>query len=319
MRDDERIHVRNRAHAIILLFEDHRAFDDVASFFSVHINTVRNWAKRWAGQGICGLYDLPGRGVKPLYSDAEEDIILECLEQDPRSLRRVSALVEQRTGKAACLNTLTRIIKKHGKTWKRKRKVLKTAPTEEEYEQGKTDIKELKLLAQDGEFTLVYFDASGLSLQPYVPYAWQDIGREGTLGIASSRSIQINLLGFLNPTSPELAAYQYVGPITSAVIIEVMDEYCGSLIEPVVVIIDNAPIHTSRAVAAKFRDWEKRGLTLFFLPPYSPQLNLIEILWRKIKYEWMPSWAYASMTSLEIALDGILNLYGSEYTIAFSQ
>jgi len=64
---------------------------------------------------------------------------------------------------------------------------------------------------------------------------------------------------------------------------------------PTVVVLDNAPIHTSHAVAAKLDEWERLGLTLYFLPPYSPQLNLIEILWRKIKYEWMPNSAYTSL------------------------
>ena len=38
----------------------------------------------------------------------------------------------------------------------------------------------------------------------------------------------------------------------------------------------------------------KNDLFLFFLPTYSPKLNLIEILWRKIKYEWLEFKAYLS-------------------------
>ena len=48
-------------------------------------------------------------------------------------------------------------------------------------------------------------------------------------------------------------------------------------------VIDNASIHTSRAVNDKWDEWKEAGLNLFFLPTYSPELNLIEILWRKIK------------------------------------
>ncbi|WP_295622928.1 transposase, partial [uncultured Lamprocystis sp.] len=60
------------------------------------------------------------------------------------------------------------------------------------------------------------------------------------------------------------------------------------------------------------------GLTLYLIPPYSPELNLIEILWRKIKYEWITSYAYTSMTALTTELSRILNGYGSEYRIEFS-
>ena len=31
--------------------------------------------------------------------------------------------------------------------------------------------------------------------------------------------------------------------------------------------------------------WEERGLFVWFLPTYSPHLNIAEILWRKLKYE----------------------------------
>ena len=34
--------------------------------------------------------------------------------------------------------------------------------------------------------------------------------------------------------------------------------------------------------------WVKRGLIIKYLPPYSPELNLIEILWRFMKYDWLP-------------------------------
>ena len=97
-----------------------------------------------------------------------------------------------------------------------------------------------------------------------------------------------------------------------------MNTFCDSLVKPAVVVLDNAPIQTSKEVMAQFRQWERRGLTLYFLPTYSPELNLIEILWRKIKYEWMPSSAYASFHALKAALDTILSLFGSQYKIQFS-
>jgi transposase len=318
MKEDAKNHVRQRAHTILLVFRDQRTLEDVADFFKVHVNTIRNWVTRWSNEGVDGLYDLEGRGVKPRFSAVEEKLILECVDKEPRSLRQVAVMVEQKIGKTASVATFRLILKKHGKAWKRQRKILKGSPTEEELEQGKQDIKELKQLAQDGEFDLLYFDATGLSLVPCVPYAWQDIGREGTLGILSSSSKRINLFGFLDPMKNELTTFQPVGSVNGAAIIDIMNTFCDSLIKPAVVVLDNAPIQTSKAVMAHFRKWERRGLTLYFLPTYSPELNLIEILWRKIKYEWMPSSAYVSFNALKAALDNILSLFGSQYEIQFS-
>jgi transposase len=51
--------------------------------------------------------------------------------------------------------------------------------------------------------------------------------------------------------------------------------------------MDQSPIHTSEAVIKKLEEWQSKNLEIFWLPTYSPQLNLIEILWKFIKYEWI--------------------------------
>ncbi len=319
MKSDVSPHVRSRAHAILLLFEDHRDFDEVAKIFRVHPNTVRNWAERWVAGGIDGLYDIEGRGAKPLFSKAEEKIILECLNTEPRSLRKLAKEVSKRTGKNAHVDTLRKILKKHGKAWKRQRKIPKGKPDEEKYEQAGRDLEELREMTCEGEFDLYYFDESGLSLDPSVPYAWQDIGRDDTLGIPASRSKRINILGFMNYTGDKLTAFEHEGSVNSDVVIDIMDEFCERLNRPAVVILDNASIHKSKAVKATMEEWERRGLTLYFLSTYSPELNLIEILWRKIKYEWMPRSAYESISNLRSAIRNIVDSFGSdEYRIIFS-
>jgi transposase len=311
-------HVRIRAQAVLFLFADHRSFDDVASFCKVHVNTVRNWARRWIDCGIDGLYYIPGRGVKSIFSRSEKDFIIGYVEDEPRSLRKVAQIVEQVTGKRAGLETFRRILKARGKSWKRQRKIPKSEPESAEYEKGKADVAQLQQLARDDEFALYYFDVSGFSLSPEVPYAWQNVGRQGTVGILTSGSKRINVLGFINPATNELRAFRHVGSVNSEVIIDAMDAFCDGLKGPAVVSLDNAPVHTSEAVAARMKDWERHGLSLYFLPRYSPKLNLIEILWRKIKYEWIPAWAYKNMTSLDQALREILNSVGGKYRIQFS-
>jgi transposase len=47
--------------------------------------------------------------------------------------------------------------------------------------------------------------------------------------------------------------------------------------------LDNGPIHTAKATQALFPEWACKGLHIHFLSPYSPELNRIEILWRKMK------------------------------------
>ena len=57
-----------------------------------------------------------------------------------------------------------------------------------------------------------------------------------------------------------------------------MDEITDQIVKRTVVILDNSPVHKSKKFMARIREWKEKDLLIFFLPPYSPELNLIEIL-----------------------------------------
>jgi len=68
----------------------------------------------------------------------------------------------------------------------------------------------------------------------------------------------------------------------------------------------------------KLDEWQEKNLEIFWLPTYSPQLNLIEILWRFMKYEWIEVGAYENRKSLLNYIKKVLELFGSEYVINFA-
>ena len=57
---------------------------------------------------------------------------------------------------------------------------------------------------------------------------------------------------------------------------------------------------------------------VWFLPPYSPHLNIAETLWRKLKYEWLRPEDYADEDTLRLAVWTALNAVGNCLKIAFS-
>ncbi len=75
--------------------------------------------------------------------------------------------------------------------------------------------------------------------------------------------------------------------------IKFLDNYVQKIDKLTVVVIDNAPIHTSKAIGKKIAEWRQKKLEIFWLPTYSPQLNLIETLWRFMKYKWIEKEAYS--------------------------
>lgn len=47
---------------------------------------------------------------------------------------------------------------------------------------------------------------------------------------------------------------------------------------PCIVVLANVSIHKGEAMESRRRQWAKRRLYLYYLPPYSPERNRIEIL-----------------------------------------
>jgi transposase len=86
--------------------------------------------------------------------------------------------------------------------------------------------------------------------------------------------------------------------------------------KPLVVIVDNASVHKAKAIAPLLKLLERQGLRLYFLPPYSPELNRIEKLWHKMKYQWMAFKARDAKT-LQADVEEILAGFGDKYTLSF--
>ena len=81
--------------------------------------------------------------------------------------------------------------------------------------------------------------------------------------------------------------------------------------KPCVVILDNAPFHTSGAIRERESGWAARGLVLYRLPAYCPHLNLIEGVWRRLKGFLMPRRFYDSVGELKRAVLHALHLLGA--------
>jgi transposase len=88
--------------------------------------------------------------------------------------------------------------------------------------------------------------------------------------------------------------------------------------KPALGVVDNAPIHTSEDFEEEIEHWQKDDRYVKFLPPYSPELNLIEMLWRKLKSEWLPLDASQNFKTLTASLFEVLKGIGSKYRITFA-
>lgn len=213
--------------------------------------------------------------------------------------------------------TLKRVLRAAGYTWKRVRRSLQTLRDEKQFRAAQKHLSKLRkdCAASAADFDLIYFDETGVSLTPCVPYAWQAPAQPLTMPSASSP--RLNVLGFLNLRG-DFHSYVTTDSVNAEFVIRCFDAYCDQLTRPCMVVLDNASMHRSAAFTAKIQEWEDDGMYLLFLPPYCPELNLIEILWRKLKYEWLPLSAYESFQDLTTALQDTLKGIGSKYLLSFA-
>ncbi len=162
----------------------------------------------------------------------------------------------------------------------------------------------------------IYFDEVEFCLKPSIPYACLPIGE--TVEIPSSKSKRLNVSGFYNVEENDLVPFCFECSADTSVAAACFDTFSKTVTDNTVVILDNSPIHHSEEFQDNIPKWEEKGIILKYLPAYSPELNLIEILWRFIKYHWIPFSAYTTFKNLVNAVEDILRNIGREYKICFA-
>ena len=201
-----------------------------------------------------------------------------------------------------------------GYKWKRARLSLKRKRSKEEFELKQAQIEDLKQLEDSGYIDLYYGDESHFGLTPNVPYAWQL--KEKPLLLPAAKGKFLNVVGLMSRKN-DLFFQVLESTFNTDKIIDFMNSFVDQTVKKTVVILDNCPIHKSKKFMAKMEEWKEKDVLIYFLPPYSPELNLIEILWRRIKYNWIPLDAYLCFQNLKERLLNVLQNVGIKYDIIF--
>jgi transposase len=235
--------------------------------------------------------------------------------QNPKNLKEVIHKIKETWDITTSKDTIKRILKSFSMTWHRVRRNPFKTPDSDEYQEKEAQLDNLKKQANAGEIDLRYLDESGFSLTSNSPYAWQE--KSDPAGVKTQRSNPLNVLGLMNTTG-ELESYIFTESINSDVVIACINEFCESRTKTTVIAMDQASIHRNQKIENKRLEWEAKGVYIFWLPTYSPHLNLIEILWRFMKYEWIELNAYESLEALVEYIEKVLKGFGEEYIINFA-
>jgi transposase len=193
---------------------------------------------------------------------------------------------------------------------------LKNKKIEEVYLHKREILGELETLAEKQTIELFYSDESRVSLEPNVPYGWQFPDEE--VFMPTMKGNGLNCFALLSRTN-QCVVKTSEQSFSAQFILEEFETLSFNLRKLTVIVLDNARIHTSRIIKERIKIWQQRGLYLFYLPRYSPHLNIVEILWRKLKHEWLTSIDYKSKEHLFYQITLALKAVGNRLFIGFSK
>lgn len=192
----------------------------------------------------------------------------------------------------------------------------KREPLAEVYRLKREGLAVLERLSESGYIELLYGDASHINEQPNVPYGWQ-FGDEKVF-MPSDKGVGVNLFGFISRTN-RLIFEMTNERITGEFVIGQIEKLLDTIKKPTVIVLDNASAHRNKKMRERIPYWAERGLYIFYLPVYSPHLNIAETLWRKLKYEWLSAADYLDWENLKYQVRLGLSNVGSSLKINFSE
>jgi DDE superfamily endonuclease len=180
----------------------------------------------------------------------------------------------------------------------------------------------LKEQARTNLIELHYLDESGFA--PTLPqgYTWAREGVRAIVPYEAPQGRRVNVIGSLAPygANPRLEYASRTSSFKGQDVLEFIWRQIGGMSTPVgevpegferaarcVVVLDNYSPHHGKEIKEHLGALEGAGIELFYLPPYSPELNLIEPMWRHIKHEDMPVRSHSTADELKAAVDTALD------------
>ncbi len=136
-------------------------------------------------------------------------------------------------------------------------------------------------------------------------YSWTAAGQRKSVPYENPCGRRLNVLAAYTPvgSAAALTWTDQHGSLGANQLVDFLTRIPRLPDKPLVVVLDNASMHTSRVVKAARPLVQQQRIHLYYLPPYSPELNAIEAVFGGIKAHELPARAYTSWEALEEAVD----------------
>lgn len=131
--------------------------------------------------------------------------------------------------------------------------------------------------AKDGAIELFFMDASHFVMGGVVGKLWCKVRLWVKTGSGRKR---YNVLGALNFVTKKIETVCNDAYITATQVVDMLEKLAENYAKPICIVLDNARYQKCALVTEAA---SRLGIALVYLPSYSPNLNLIERVWKFVK------------------------------------
>jgi transposase len=330
LKQEENGEIRERL-LILLLLNDGKTQQEIAKFIGCSKNKVNYWCVHGDPDNLESLKDEKMKGNHQKATEKYIKILLEIIEKEPSELgdefgrwsaQRLATYLEEKTGIRLSGSQVRRILERKKYVYLWAKYSLESQRNPQKREAFKQKIEEyLKIEQENPKRLQVWFwDEAGFSLRVVKRKTWCLKGTRRKVR-GDRRKGRINVMGALR-YSDKKRFVDFLDKSQSENFYLVLKQFYQELINEwieagnlredfaeqgakIVIILDNASFHKKKEYLQKI-EAEMPNLHLEFLPEYSPDYNLIELVWHSAK-EYIANRLFESIEDLELLLHKLLN------------
>ena len=293
---------------VLYLKSQEIAHKDIKRLEQISENTLLGYLREYQEGGVERLKEI--RFHSPTTELEQHRTTLEAYFQEhpPASVKEASAKIEELTGIKRSPGRVRIFMRKIGMKLRKVGMLPAKADIEAQEKFVKEELEPRIAEAHKGNRILYFVDAAHFVLAPFLGFLWSFTR---LFVKAPSGRQRFNVLGALNALTHELLTVTNSSYINS-------DSVCNLLLKlseastgvPITVVLDNARYQRCKKVQEYAASL---GIELLFLPPYSPNLNLIERLWKFVKKKSLYSRYYEKFQDFKTAITSCLSKTDTEY------
>jgi transposase len=303
--DEERVRA-------IQLVESGNHPNEVAELMNVGESTVLEWMRKYRQGGLAAVSTKFASGRPTVLTDRQMmELLALIVGCEPRQFSfgfalwtraLVRDLIRQRFKKSLSLVTVGRVLKKLGLSPQR--------PLYRAYQQNPEKVDQWKReeypairaeAAKDGA-TIFFADEAAVRTDHHAGTTWAPIGQTPVVTGTGERKT-IMMVSAISPRG-QLRFHLHEGSFRAVHFIAFCKQLLADIEGKIFLIVDGSSVHTAKEVKDFVGDEER--LKLFLLPPYSPELNPDEWVWKNVKHDRIGRTSVRSLGELKNAAESAL-------------